>query len=134
MNHRNQQLTDEFHVRAVELEAERIAHIARTENVEPSTEIEQRICLVNKRLLLLDQDQDDLWLELMNPQHDSFPEYIQAVVQIAFVSRFSVVLPITPVLVSDPLPDKYAPGCLQTLQDEASNVGRENGRHRSVGA
>ena len=96
MNHRNQRLADEL--RAVELEEERIAHIARTENVDPSTVKEQRIRLVNKRLLL-DQAQDDLWLELMNPQHDSFPEYIQAVVQFAFVSCFSVVLPITPVLV-----------------------------------
>ena len=96
MNHRNQRLADEL--RAVELEEERIAHIARTENVDPSTVKEQRIRLVNKRLLL-DQAQDDLWLELMNPQHDSFPEYIQAVVQFTFVSCFSVVLPITPVLV-----------------------------------
>ena len=56
------------------------------------------VSLVNKRLLL-DQAQDDLWLESMNPQHDSFPEYIQAVVQFTFVSCFSVVLPITPVLV-----------------------------------
>ena len=96
MNHRNQRLADEL--RAVELEEERTAHIVRTENVEPYTVKEQRIRLVNK-WLLLDQAQDDLWLELMNPQHDSFPEYIQAVVQFTFVSCFSVVLPITPVLV-----------------------------------
>jgi Calcium-activated chloride channel len=35
----------------------------------------------------------------MNPQHDSFPEYIQAVVQFTFVACFSVVLPITPLIV-----------------------------------
>ena len=42
-------MADKF--RAVELEEERIAHIAGTENVEPSTVKEQRIRLVNKRLL-----------------------------------------------------------------------------------
>ena len=59
-------MTDKL--RAVELEEERIAHIAGTENVEPSTVKEQRIRLVHKRLLL-DQAQYDLWFELMNPQH-----------------------------------------------------------------
>lgn len=51
--------------------------------------------LINKRMLL-DQAQDDIWFELMNPAHDSFPEYITAVLQFSFVACFSVVLPITP--------------------------------------
>jgi hypothetical protein len=58
----------------------------------------REIRLMNKRMLL-DQAQDDLWFEVMNPQHDSFPEYVQAVVQFSFVACFSVVLPITPILV-----------------------------------
>lgn len=57
----------------------------------------RQIQLVNQRLLL-DQAQDKIWLECMRPQHDSFPEYIQAVVQFAYVSCFSVVLPITPLI------------------------------------
>ncbi|KAL3915624.1 MAG: hypothetical protein SGILL_005560 [Bacillariaceae sp.] len=59
---------------------------------------EREIKLINKRMLL-DQAQDDLWLEVMNPPHDSFPEYVQAVVQFSFVACFSIVLPITPVFV-----------------------------------
>jgi hypothetical protein len=57
----------------------------------------KKIHLVNKRLLL-DQAQDDLWQEVMLPQHDSFPEYIQAIVQFAYVTCFSVVLPVTPLI------------------------------------
>jgi hypothetical protein len=51
--------------------------------------------IISKRMLL-DQAQDDIWFELMNPAHDSFPEYITAVLQFSFVACFSVVLPITP--------------------------------------
>ena len=58
----------------------------------------REIRLINKRMLL-DQAQDDLWFEIMNPPHDSFPEYITAVVQFTFVVCFSIVLPITPLLV-----------------------------------
>jgi Calcium-activated chloride channel len=58
----------------------------------------REIRLMNKRMLL-DQAQDELWFEVMNPPHDSFPEYVQAVVQFSFVACFSVVLPITPLLV-----------------------------------
>ena len=57
----------------------------------------KQIRLINKRLLL-DQAQDDLWSEVLLPMHDSFPEYIQAIVQFAFVTCFSVVLPITPII------------------------------------
>ncbi|KAL3921602.1 MAG: hypothetical protein SGILL_002664, partial [Bacillariaceae sp.] len=58
----------------------------------------REIRLMNKRMLL-DQAQDDLWFEIMNPPHDSFPEYVQAVVQFSFVACFSVVLPIAPIFV-----------------------------------
>jgi hypothetical protein len=54
--------------------------------------------LINKRMLL-DQAQDDIWFEIMNPPHNSFPEYITAVIQFTFVACFSVVLPITPIFV-----------------------------------
>ena len=52
----------------------------------------KEIPLINKRILL-DQAQDELWNEVMNPAHDSFPEYITAVIQFAFVACFSVILP-----------------------------------------
>jgi anoctamin-10 len=67
-------------------------------NTKRSDAEAREIRLINKRMLL-DQAQDDLWFEVMNPPHDSFPEYVQAVVQFSFVSCFSVVLPITPLLV-----------------------------------
>ena len=69
------------------------------EEAEITTELSdaeaRQIRLINKRMLL-DQAQDDVWFEIMNPPHDSFPEYITAVVQFSFVACFSVVLPITP--------------------------------------
>jgi hypothetical protein len=95
MNHRLQRLADEL--RGVETEEDEILRLAKAPDTDGSLK-QRRIRLINKRLML-DQAQDDVWLELMNPMHDSFPEYIQAVVQFAFVSCFSVVLPITPVLV-----------------------------------
>jgi Calcium-activated chloride channel len=58
----------------------------------------REIRLMNKRMLL-DQAQDELWFEIMNPPHDSFQEYIASVVQFSFVACFTVVLPIAPLLV-----------------------------------
>jgi len=52
----------------------------------------REIKLLNKRILL-DQAQDPIWMEVMCPPHDSFPEYITAVIQFSFVACFSVVLP-----------------------------------------
>ncbi|KAG7351314.1 calcium-activated chloride channel-domain containing protein [Nitzschia inconspicua] len=69
-------------------------HISKNRSDAAAREIR----LMNRRMLL-DQAQDDLWFEVMNPPHDSFPEYVQAVVQFSFVACFSVVLPITPLLV-----------------------------------
>jgi Calcium-activated chloride channel len=69
----------------------------KEEKITPSlSDAEARqVQLISKRMLL-DQAQDDIWIELMNPAHDSFPEYITAVLQFSFVACFSVVLPITP--------------------------------------
>lgn len=75
-------------LRNIELDEERITN-------ELSDAEACQIRLINKRMLL-DQAQDDVWFEIMNPPHDSFPEYITAVVQFSFVACFSCVLPITP--------------------------------------
>ena len=94
MNHRNQRLADELR----ELEVEE-ADIYRKSKICFDDQLKQRqIRLMNKRLLL-EQAQDKVWIELLLPTHDSFPEYIQAVVQFIFVSCFSVVLPLTPLIV-----------------------------------
>jgi len=54
--------------------------------------------LLNKRLLF-EHAQVNIWEEMMLPEHDSFTEYLFAVTQFAFVTCFSVVLPITPFIV-----------------------------------
>ena len=54
--------------------------------------------LFNKRLLF-EHAQVNIWEEMMLPEHDSFTEYLFAVTQFAFVTCFSVVLPITPFIV-----------------------------------
>ena len=81
-------------LRQIELEEEAITYStsASKENIE-----KRQIRLMNKRTLL-DQAQDDVWFEIMNNAHDSFPEYITSVVQFSFVACFSAVLPITPLL------------------------------------
>lgn len=95
MTHRKNRLCDEL--RAIEIEEEQISAIEQSDGIDDELRARQ-IHLVNKRLLL-EQAQDELWLEVMLPQHDSFPEYIQAVVQFTYVSCFSVALPITPAIV-----------------------------------
>jgi hypothetical protein len=80
-------------LKKIELEEEAIDLVATSYSKE---EVEKRqIRLINRRMLL-DQAQDDIWFEIMNPPHNSFPEYITAVVQFSFVACFSVVLPIIP--------------------------------------
>ena len=54
--------------------------------------------LINKRLLL-EHAQVNIWEEMMLPEHDSFTEYLFAVTQFAYVTCFSVILPITPLIV-----------------------------------
>jgi len=60
--------------------------------------LELRKQLLNKRLLL-EHAQVNIWEEMMLPAHDSFTEYLFAVTQFAYVACFSVVLPITPLIV-----------------------------------
>ena len=91
---RRKRIDRELH--QIEVEEEEITYDA-TNWIDDDIK-QRRNRLINKRLLL-EQAQDDTWLELMNPQHDSFPEYIQAIVQFTFVACFSVVLPITPLIV-----------------------------------
>ena len=80
---------------AIEIEEEAIANGTG----DTAARIKSRqTCRINKRMLL-DQAQDDIWFEIMNPPHNSFAEYITAVIQFTFVTCFSVVLPITPVFV-----------------------------------
>jgi len=95
MRHRKSRLLDEL--REIELEEEDIERL-ESDGERDEDLRERKIQLVNKRLLL-EQAQDDTWLEVMLPLHDSFPEYIQAVVQFTYVACFSVALPITPLLV-----------------------------------
>ena len=83
-------------LREIELEEEAIMRLTASNGMTP--ELKKRYIAVVNRRLLLDQAQDDVWNELMLPPHDSFPEYIQAVIQFTFVSCFSVVLPITPLI------------------------------------
>ncbi len=54
--------------------------------------------LINKRLLL-EHAQANIWEEIILPEHDSFTEYLFAVTQFAYVTCFSVILPITPLIV-----------------------------------
>ncbi len=54
--------------------------------------------ILNKRLLL-EHAQVNIWEEMMLPEHDSFPDYLFAVTHFAYVVCFSVVLPITPLIV-----------------------------------
>jgi Calcium-activated chloride channel len=81
------------------MEEEEIRHLVEIAGGAMDEGLEKRhIQALNKRLLL-EQAQDPMWLEVMLPLHDSFPEYIQAVVQFTYVACFSVALPITPLIV-----------------------------------
>ena len=59
---------------------------------------EMKTQLLNRRLLL-EHAQVNIWEEMLLPEHDSFTEYLFAVTQFAYVACFSVVLPITPLIV-----------------------------------
>lgn len=82
-------------LREVELEEEALTQLETSTMTE---DVKRRHVKVFNKRLLLEQAQDDIWLELMLPEHDSFVEYIQAVVQFTFITCFSVVLPITPLI------------------------------------
>lgn len=60
--------------------------------------LELKKTLLNKRLLL-EHAQVNIWEEMMLPEHDSFTEYLFAVTHFAYVVCFSVILPITPLIV-----------------------------------
>ena len=92
---RNEKLIAEL--RAIELKEKVIERLESNGTADHEHLEKLRKEATNKRILL-DQAQDDTWLEIMLPPHDSFPEYIQAVVQFTFVSCFSVVLPLTPLI------------------------------------
>jgi len=55
------------------------------------------IKLANSKILL-QQAQSHVWLETMLPEHISFHDYVYAVIQFAFVTCFSVMLPIAPLI------------------------------------
>ena len=94
MRHFGSKLSEQL--REIEMEEEAILRLTASNGM--TAELKKRHAAVVNKRLLLDQAQDDVWNELMRPPHDSFPEYIQAVVQFTFVSCFSVVLPITPLI------------------------------------
>jgi Calcium-activated chloride channel len=82
-------------LREIEMQEEHVAEL--DDSTTPDEIRKHKVKLVNKRLLL-EQAQDEIWLELMLPAHDSFNEYVQAIVLFTFVTCFSVVLPITPLI------------------------------------
>jgi len=88
-----------FYKRKLRKELKKIELLEEEHGTTECCDAEAReIPLINKRILL-DQAQDELWDEVMNPPHDSFPEYITAVMQFSFVACFSVILPCVPFLV-----------------------------------
>eukprot|EP00977_Amphora_coffeiformis_P008293 scaffold1878_cov170-Amphora_coffeaeformis.AAC.6 len=93
IHYREKKLCSEL--REVELEEEALTQLDTTVMTE---DVKKRHIRVFNKRLLLEQAQDDIWLELMFPEHDSFVEYIQAIVQFTFITCFSVVLPITPLI------------------------------------
>ena len=56
-----------------------------------------QIKLANARILL-QQAQSNIWEETTLPLHNSFHEYVYVVIQFAFVTCFSVILPIAPLI------------------------------------
>jgi len=88
-----------FYRKRLRKELKKIELLEEEYNTNERCDAEVReITLINKRILL-DQAQDDLWMEVMSPPHDSFPEYITAVIQFSFVVCFSFILPCVPLLV-----------------------------------
>ena len=82
-----------FYRKRLRKELKKIELLEEEYNTNERCDAEVReITLINKRILL-DQAQDDLWMEVMSPPHDSFPEYITAVIQFSFVACFSFILP-----------------------------------------
>lgn len=86
-------------LRSLELEEFKELSPSNSDNEKSAEErLEKKKQLLNKRLLL-EHAQVNIWEEMMLPEHDSFTEYLFAVTQFAYVTCFSVVLPITPLIV-----------------------------------
>ena len=82
-----------------ELEMLELQMSSSTEMIKtPEERLEKKKRLLNRRLLL-EHAQVNIWEEMLLPEHDSFTEYLFAVTQFAYVACFSVVLPITPLIV-----------------------------------
>eukprot|EP00804_Cyclotella_cryptica_P011221 CCRYP_007732-RA/>CCRYP_007732-RA protein AED:0.04 eAED:0.04 QI:151/1/1/1/1/1/8/72/1904 len=84
-------------LRSLELKEIEEFGISRHNDMTGEERLEKKKLLLNKRILL-EHAQVDLWEEMMLPEHDSFTEYLFAVTQFAYVTCFSVVLPITPLI------------------------------------
>lgn len=82
-----------------ELEMLELQMTSSTEKSKTADErLEMKKRLLNRRLLL-EHAQVNIWEEMLLPEHDSFTDYLFAVTQFAYVACFSVVLPITPLIV-----------------------------------
>lgn len=92
---------ERLHLRS-ELRALEIAEAELAPSNEKSQSADERFAmkklLLNRRLLL-EHAQCTIWEEMMLPEHDSFVDYLFATTQFAYVTCFSVVLPITPLIV-----------------------------------
>uniref|UniRef100_A0A7S0G9H2 Anoctamin transmembrane domain-containing protein n=1 Tax=Proboscia inermis TaxID=420281 RepID=A0A7S0G9H2_9STRA len=72
----------------------------RSRKFKGNTEFDTSIkATIANRKILLEQAQSSVWEETMLPRHDSFNDYVYVVIQFAYVCCFSVVLPITPLIV-----------------------------------
>ena len=85
-------------LRSLELEEIEEFSSSRLNRLTTEERAERKKQLLNKRILL-EHASIGLWEEIILPEHDSFTEYLFAVTQFAYVCCFSVVLPITPVIV-----------------------------------
>lgn len=85
-------------LRSLELEEIEEFGFSKQSDMTGEERLEKKKRLLNKRILL-EHAQVDLWEEMMLPEHDSFTEYLFAVTQFAYVTCFSVVLPVTPLIV-----------------------------------
>jgi hypothetical protein len=84
-------------LRALEMaEAELAPSNEKSQSADERFAMKKR--LLNRRLLL-EHAQCTIWEEMMLPEHDSFVDYLFATTQFAYVTCFSVVLPITPLIV-----------------------------------
>ena len=84
-------------VKVRELEREKKEY-RQNQNLSAEQVTQLRESIANKEILLK-QGSSKIWEELTLPDYDPFFDYIQSVIYFAYVTCFSVVLPITPLLV-----------------------------------